>query len=34
MLDDPDPARVKRVTAVMLQQKKMDIAALEQAFRG
>lgn len=34
MLDDPDPARVKRVTAVMLQQKKMDIAELEQAYRG
>lgn len=34
MLDDPDPARVKRVTAVMLRQKKMDIAELEQAYRG
>jgi hypothetical protein len=34
MLDDPDPARVKRVTGVMLRQKKMDIEALEQAFRG
>jgi predicted 3-demethylubiquinone-9 3-methyltransferase (glyoxalase superfamily) len=34
MLNDPDPAKGKRVMAVMLQQEKMDIAALEQAYRG
>ena len=32
MLDDPDPARSKRVMQAMLQMKKLDIARLEQAY--
>ena len=32
MLDDPDPAKAKRVTQAMLQMKKLDVAALERAF--
>ncbi len=34
MMADPDPARSKRVTDVMLKMVKLDIAALEKAYRG
>jgi predicted 3-demethylubiquinone-9 3-methyltransferase (glyoxalase superfamily) len=34
MLSDPDPARSKRVMEAMLKMEKMDIAALEHAYRG
>jgi predicted 3-demethylubiquinone-9 3-methyltransferase (glyoxalase superfamily) len=34
MLSDPDPARSKRVMEAMLKMKKIDIAALERAYRG
>jgi predicted 3-demethylubiquinone-9 3-methyltransferase (glyoxalase superfamily) len=34
MLDDPDPAKVERVTAAFLPMKKLDIAALEKAYAG
>ena len=34
MMQDPDPARAKRVTDAMLQMVKLDIAALERAYRG
>lgn len=34
MLRDADPARSKRVTDAMLKMVKLDIAALEQAYRG
>jgi predicted 3-demethylubiquinone-9 3-methyltransferase (glyoxalase superfamily) len=32
LLNDPDPEKAKRVTEVMLQMKKIDIPALEQAY--
>jgi predicted 3-demethylubiquinone-9 3-methyltransferase (glyoxalase superfamily) len=31
-LNNPDPEKAKRVTEVMLQMKKIDIPALEQAY--
>jgi len=34
MMADPDKARSKRVTDAMLQMVKLDIAALEKAYRG
>lgn len=34
LMSDPDPARSKRVTDAMLKMVKLDIAALEQAYRG
>ena len=34
MLQDPDPAKAKRVMEAMLQMKKMDLPRLEQAYRG
>lgn len=34
MLLDPDKEKVKRVTEVMLEMKKLDIAELEKAFNG
>lgn len=34
MLSDPDPARSKRVSDAMLQMVKLDLAALEAAYRG
>ena len=34
MLQDPDPARSKRVMEAMLQMKKIDIARLEHAYAG
>jgi predicted 3-demethylubiquinone-9 3-methyltransferase (glyoxalase superfamily) len=34
MMKDRDPARAKRVTEVMLQMVKFDIAALERAYAG
>jgi predicted 3-demethylubiquinone-9 3-methyltransferase (glyoxalase superfamily) len=34
MMSDRDPARAKRVTDAMLKMVKLDIAALEQAYRG
>jgi predicted 3-demethylubiquinone-9 3-methyltransferase (glyoxalase superfamily) len=34
LMTDPDPARVQRVTAVMMQMKKLDIAALKRAYAG
>lgn len=34
MMQDPDPARVKRVMEALLQMRKLDIAKLEQAFAG
>lgn len=34
MLRDAEPARAKRVTDVMLQMVKLDVAALEKAYRG
>jgi predicted 3-demethylubiquinone-9 3-methyltransferase (glyoxalase superfamily) len=34
MLSDPDPSRSKRVMEAMLKMKKIDIAALERAYRG
>jgi predicted 3-demethylubiquinone-9 3-methyltransferase (glyoxalase superfamily) len=34
LMTDPDPAKVQRVTQVMLQMKKLDIAALERAYAG
>lgn len=34
MMADPDPVRSKRVTDAMLQMVKLDIAALERAYRG
>ena len=34
MLQDPDPAKAKRAMEAMLQMKKMDLARLEQAYRG
>ena len=34
MMNDKDPARSKRVTDVMLKMVKLDIAALEKAYRG
>jgi predicted 3-demethylubiquinone-9 3-methyltransferase (glyoxalase superfamily) len=34
MMADKDPARSKRVTDAMLQMIKLDIAALEEAYRG
>jgi predicted 3-demethylubiquinone-9 3-methyltransferase (glyoxalase superfamily) len=34
MLSDPDPAKSKRVMEAMLKMEKMDIAALEHAYRG
>jgi predicted 3-demethylubiquinone-9 3-methyltransferase (glyoxalase superfamily) len=34
MIADPDPARSRRVTDAMLQMVKLDIAALEKAYRS
>lgn len=34
LMGDPDPARSKRVTDAMLKMVKLDIAALEAAYRG
>lgn len=34
MLQDADAARVQRVTAAMLQMRKLDVAAFERAYRG
>lgn len=34
LLGDPDPEKAKRVTQVMLQMKKLDIAALQRARQG
>lgn len=34
MMSEPDPARSKRVTDAMLKMIKLDIAALEKAYRG
>ncbi|MBB5179846.1 putative 3-demethylubiquinone-9 3-methyltransferase (glyoxalase superfamily) [Planomicrobium koreense] len=34
MLADSDPERVKRVTKVMLEMKKLDLAELQKAFEG
>jgi predicted 3-demethylubiquinone-9 3-methyltransferase (glyoxalase superfamily) len=34
MLGDKDPQRVQRVTKAMMRMKKIDIAALEEAYRG
>ncbi len=34
MMADPDPARSKRATDAMLTMVKLDLAALEKAFRG
>ena len=34
LLDDPDPAKVLRVTQAMLQMVKLDVAALQQAYEG
>ena len=34
MMADKDPARSKRVTDAMLKMVKLDIAALEKAYRG
>lgn len=34
MMTDPDPARAKRASDAMLTMVKLDVAALEQAYRG
>jgi predicted 3-demethylubiquinone-9 3-methyltransferase (glyoxalase superfamily) len=34
LVQDPDPARSKRVMEAMLQMKKIDIAGLERAYGG
>jgi predicted 3-demethylubiquinone-9 3-methyltransferase (glyoxalase superfamily) len=34
MMSDPDPAKPARVMQAFMQMKKMDIAALERAYRG
>ncbi len=34
MIQDPDQAKVERVTAAFMQMKKLDLAALEAAFAG
>ena len=34
LLQDPDPAKSKRVMETMLQMKKIDISALKQAYEG
>lgn len=34
MLSDPDPEKRERVMAAFLQMKKLDIAAIERAYRG
>ena len=34
LLGDPNPERARRATQAMLQMKKLDIAALEQAANG
>lgn len=34
MMTDPDPARVGRVVAAFMPMKKLDLAALEAAYRG
>ncbi|ACG78625.1 3-demethylubiquinone-9 3-methyltransferase [Phenylobacterium zucineum HLK1] len=34
LMNDPDPAKVRRVTEAMLKMVKLDIAALEAAARG
>jgi predicted 3-demethylubiquinone-9 3-methyltransferase (glyoxalase superfamily) len=34
MLDDPDPAKSKRVMEAMLKMKKIDIAGLKRAYEG
>jgi predicted 3-demethylubiquinone-9 3-methyltransferase (glyoxalase superfamily) len=33
-MEDPDPAKAKRVTQAMLQMVKLDVAELEAAARG
>jgi predicted 3-demethylubiquinone-9 3-methyltransferase (glyoxalase superfamily) len=34
MMADTDPVRLGRVTEVMLQMKKLDLAALQRAYDG
>ncbi len=34
MMKDPDPARIRRLTEAMMPMVKLDLAALERAFRG
>lgn len=34
LLSDPDPTKVQRVTEVMLQMRKLDLAALQQAYEA
>jgi hypothetical protein len=34
MMSDPDPARVARVTSAFLPMEKLDLAAIEKAYRG
>lgn len=34
MLRDPDPKKVERVTNAFLKMRKLDIGALEKAYRG
>jgi predicted 3-demethylubiquinone-9 3-methyltransferase (glyoxalase superfamily) len=34
MLSDPDPAKAQRTAQAMMQMRKLDVAALEKAYRG
>ena len=34
LMEDPDPAKVKRVTEAMMQMVKLDLGALQLAFKG
>jgi hypothetical protein len=34
MLQDPDPAKVSRVSQAMFQMKKLDIAKFREAYQG
>jgi len=34
MMSDPDPAKPKRVMNAFMQMKKLDVAALEKAYRS
>ena len=34
MISDPDPGKSQRAMRAMLQMKKIDIAAIERAYRG